>query len=275
MIPISVLVVTKNEEKNLAPCLSALIPFFQEVIVVDSASRDQTKSVAIGAGAPCYDFVWNGQYPKKRGWCLEHIPLAHDWVFFVDADEIVTADLVREIHELFSMPVPYAGFFIMGQYKIGEKVLKHGDFNSKLALFDRTKMCFPVVDDLDIPGMGEIEGHYQPVFRPHATLQKIGELTSPLIHLALQDERGWAFRHEKYARWEAGMNMKKSWPVDPVPWREWCKRTLRASSWRPEIMFCVGYILKLGFLDGGAGLKLARKRYDYLKQIRLLMKNLS
>lgn len=266
-IPVTAIVVTRNEEKRLPACLDALRRF-KEVLVVDSSSRDATVEVARSKGARVVPFVWNGSYPKKRQWILEQVPLEHDWVFFVDADEIVTPALSDEIEVCLRRGPLCQGYFIKGRYVLGGKVLKFGVENAKLALFDRHAFSFPVVDDLDIPGMGEIEGHYQPVVsRPGA---KIGGMREYLIHYALDDVRSWAFRHEKYASWEVGMNRKNAWPVDPVPWREAAKRALRRSRFRPELMFLVSYLLKGGCLDGARGYRMAKSRYDYYEMIRRL-----
>jgi glycosyltransferase involved in cell wall biosynthesis len=157
-IPASVIVATRNEERRIVRCLEAL-QAFDEIIVADSRSTDRTQELAAQNGASVIDFAWNGRYPKKRQWCLDHLPLRHDWVFFVDADEIVTKELTEEIRALnFQAP----GYFVRGAYIFEGKPLRHGLQNNKLALLDRRRMEFPVVDDLDMPGMGEIEGHYQP-----------------------------------------------------------------------------------------------------------------
>ena len=269
-IPVSVVVATKNESARIAECLRALEEF-QEVVVVDSQSPDGTAEKARELGARVVPFKWNGVYPKKRQWILDNVSLLSDWVFFVDGDEIVTEPLKREMKRLFAGEPSCAGYFIKGQYRARGKLLKFGLQNNKLALLNRRKVEFPVVDDLDIFGMGEIEGHYQPVLKPDFTSEKIGFLKSPLIHLACEDMRGWAFRHEKYAKWEAGMNRKGAWPHDPVLWRERVKTFLRASRFRPELMFLHSYVLKLGFLDGSAGRELARGRYLYYKRIADLM----
>ena len=112
-IPLSAVVVTKNEEARIAQCLEALSDF-DEVVVVDSESRDATCDVAREMGARVENFKWNGAYPKKRQWCLDHLELRYDWVFFVDADEIVTPEVVAEIVALFESGDPKkAGFFVL------------------------------------------------------------------------------------------------------------------------------------------------------------------
>lgn len=274
-IPASVIIVTKNEAGKIADCLHH-VAAFDDIWVVDSASRDATAQIAKDHGAHIVSFVWNGQYPKKRQWCLDTLPLKHDWVLFVDADEIVTPDLVDEIahvlkEQLLDASPQMAGYFITGRYVMQGKVLKYGIPNCKIALIHRQRMEFPVVDDLDIPGMGEIEGHYQPVFTSGQDLYPIGLLRAYMIHDAVDDSRAWGFRHEKYARWESGLNKKKAWPVDPVPWRQAVKTYLRQSRFRPEGFFVLGFLVKLGFLDGWRGWRLARMKYTYYALIRDLM----
>ncbi len=163
VVPVSVIVVTKNEEDKIAACLSCLSQS-DDVWVVDSNSQDRTAQI-VNSFANCrfVNFIWNGQYPKKRQWCLDTLPLKYDWVFFVDADEIVLPDMWSEIEDVTKSSNHVAGFFIKSRYRIGQKILRFGFTNNKIALFHKSRMKFPVVDDLDIPGMGEIEGHYQPV----------------------------------------------------------------------------------------------------------------
>lgn len=264
MIPVSVIIVTKNESRNILSCLDQLTDF-SDIWVVDSESRDGTADLARSRQVNIVDYKWNGQYPKKRQWCLNMLPLKHDWIFFVDADEIIPAELTNEIERLILSDPVEAGFFIEGRYRLNGKILCHGIPNQKIALLHKGRMEFPVVDDLDIPGMGEIEGHYQPVCKNNGP---IGRLSHFMIHDALQDERAWIFRHEKYARWEAGMNIKNAWPIDPIAWRQAAKQFLRNSFFRAEIVFLVGFVFKLGFLDGQEGLKLLKMRYGYLKLIR-------
>lgn len=272
-IPVSVVIVTKQEEKAIATCLDALTAF-DEVVVVDSASRDKTTEIAKEKGVRVIDFQWNGQYPKKRQWVLDNVPLRHDWVFFVDADEMVTKELTNEIRKIFARGMPeVAGYFITGRYfirgknSIAGRLLNFGLPNRKLALLNKTRMTFPAVDDLDIPGMGEIEGHYQPVARDENVIS-IGMLKSHLVHHALDDEHAWAFRHQKYARWEAGMNIKGAWPDDPVPWRQKVKACLRFTKYRPWIVFFVTFFLFLGFLDGRRGWDFALRRFRYYSLIK-------
>ncbi len=262
MIPVSVIVTTRNEAANIERCLAALHGF-SEVIVVDSESDDETKKLAQAAGAHVVDFHWDGRYPKKRQWCLDHLTLKNDFVFFVDADEVLTPLLIEEIK---NCPLDCAGYFVKGRYVLGGKPLRFGLKNNKLCLFDRRKIVFPVIDDLDIEGMGEIEGHYQPVLKDGYEKEKIGALRAPLLHYAY--DQGWDARHQRYATWERAMNKKQSWPQDPVRGRETLKRIFRALPCRGIIAFLHCYIWKMGVLDGRSGLWFAASRYRYYRMIK-------
>lgn len=262
-IKVSVIVTTLNEEKNLPRCLMAL-GAFDEVIVVDSNSEDATAAIAKSFGAPVINFSWNGLYPKKRQWCLDNIPFRHDRAFFVDADEEITPALAAEIAAL---DWNRAGYFVKGVYAVQGRPLRHGVANNKLSLFDRRLIHFPVVDDLDIAGMGEIEGHYQAVFKDGVT-GAIGQLKNPLCHHAMEDAAKYIERHERYAAWESDMRFRKAYPVENNIGRQILKRMFQSMPFRAESAFLHSYIAKCGFLDGGRGLDLAAARYRYYDRVR-------
>jgi len=261
-IPVSVLIMTRNEESRLARCLAPLRAF-DEIVVVDSGSTDGTAALAAAAGARVVNFRWNGRYPKKRQWCLDNLSLRNDRVLFVDADEVLTEKLVGEIRNL-SFAAP--GYFIRGLYVVDGKIMKRGLANNKIALFHRGMMEFPAVDDLDLPGMGEIEGHYQPVLKDGYKGRKIGRLNEPLLHYAYEGG-GWQERHERYAAWERGMNARNAWPADPVPARQALKRLFRSLPGRGMAAFLHSYALKGGFFEGKQGFRLARDRYRYYSMV--------
>ncbi len=266
-IPVSVIIVTKNEARRIETCLRALSSF-DEVIVVDSCSDDDTAEKAGKSGVKVVDFQWNGAYPKKRQYCLETLSTKHDFIFFLDADELVTPALAREIAAAFERKKTCAGYFVSGQYRFENRLLRFGLRNKKLCLFDKRKFYFPVIDDLEIAeGMGEIEGHYQPLLKPEYAHEKIGVFKSPLIHDAYDDAARWEERHERYARWEAAMNARGLWPQETNRARALMKALFRMLPCRGVAAFLHCYVLKLGFLDGGAGLRFALSRRRYYRKI--------
>lgn len=265
-LPFTIIIATKNEQKNIKPCLDA-IAGFAPVLVVDSNSTDQTKSIAKKLGAQVHDFEWDGSYPKKRQWILDNIPLPHDWVMFLDADERLPQKLKNELADLFTKGPDKDGYFIKSHYKINNHVCRHGMQNNKLCLFNMRKIAFPVVDDLACPGMGEIEGHYQPVSKEPFDNIQIGRLKHPVIHLGLNDHPKWFIKHENYAKWAACMTTRKAWPIDPDKKRQTAKSLLRKIPFAPLCVFLHSYIIRLGFLDGKAGWQLAQSRYMYYTMI--------
>lgn len=262
-IPVSVIVVTKNEEDRIGACLEALRGF-DDVWVVDSGSGDRTCEIALEHGVRVQSFVWDGGYPKKRQWCLDHLELRYERVFFVDADEVVTQDLVDEIAAL---NWACAGYFVRGLYVFEGSVLRYGLRNNKLALFDRGKMSFPVVDDLGLSGMGEIEGHYQPCRLSGFQRENIGQLNEVLLHNAYDNAAAWQERHLRYAQWEAGMDAKGIWPSENSVLRRFLKCVFRAVPFRSFVAFLHSYIFKAGFLDGMAGYRFACSRASYYRMI--------
>lgn len=268
-LPISVIIATKDEAENLPRCLSAL-EAFDQIIVVDSASQDNTVEIAQNAGCLTLPFIWNGQYPKKRQFCLDYLSayIRHDWVFFVDADEVITQQLIDELRQIgyHDQAVETAGYFIRGRYLWQGKPLRFGLQNNKLALLNRRDMEFPVIDDLDIhPGMGEMEGHYQPVLKKHASARRIGQIKAPLLHEACNNLEKWHERHQRYAHWEDEMDKRQAWPTENHPTRQKLKTLFRAlPPWAKALSaFCHSYIFKLGLLDGKAGLTFAALRAQY------------
>lgn len=257
-IPVTVIVATLNEEKNLPRCLAALEDF-DEIIVLDSNSTDKTPEIAASFGATLINFTWNGQYPKKRQWALDNLPLKHDRVFFIDADEEAQPLLCQEIRHL---DWEASGYFVRGLYVSEGKILRHGIHNKKLCLFDRRKIEFPVVDDLGLNGMGEIEGHYQPVLKAGVP-EKIPTLRNPVLHYALDDRERYTARHDGYTAWQEGVAARNAHPADPVKWRQFSKALYRRMPFKRAIFFLYYYIGRLGFLEWKDNAAIYREKQKY------------
>ena len=93
---LSVIIITKNEAANIAKCCLKSVDFADEFIVVDSGSTDGTVELARALGARVEASDWPGFGPQKN----RAVDLATgDWVLSIDADELVTPELAREIQE--------------------------------------------------------------------------------------------------------------------------------------------------------------------------------
>ena len=265
--PVSVIILTKNEQRRITKTLECL-GGFDDIWVVDSHSDDDTVALAQDAGAQIASFTWDGHYPKKKQWALDNLALRHDWVLMLDADERMTPALNAEICALFGAGAPSArGYFVKGLYRVGDQILRHGQINKKLMLFNRHDFVFPDVRDDDFAGGWEVEGHYQPVRRKQSEQATLSVLKMHLVHDAFDDMAALDKRHTAYALWEAHMNMHDAWPQGPVPWRQSLKKLFRALPLRWGAVFIYSYIVKGGICDGRAGLAFARQRALYYKDV--------
>lgn len=106
---LSAVVLTKNEEKNIKRCLSHLT-FCGEVIVVDDYSADKTVLLAEKQNAVVYKRESKGDFSSQRNFGQEKTN--GEWVLFVDADEVVTAELQKEIKQAVTRQMDYNAFYI-------------------------------------------------------------------------------------------------------------------------------------------------------------------
>jgi glycosyltransferase involved in cell wall biosynthesis len=106
-VPLSVVVLTLNEEPNIRRCLAS-VAWADQVVVVDAGSTDGTAPVARSLGAEVVEQPWLG-FSAQREYALRLPTLRHNWVYFVDADEWVSSRLAAEIAAQLADP-PCAGF---------------------------------------------------------------------------------------------------------------------------------------------------------------------
>lgn len=268
VIEISVVVLTKNEELAIGPCLDSLTRF-SEVFVVDSQSTDATVEIAVAKGATVVPFVWDGKYPKKKQWALENCPFTHDWVLFVDADEMVTEELA---HELSALDLTESASFVayesaLDYYFLGRR-LSHGHKVVKRALVRRSKCAFPVIDDLQAQNMWEVEGHYQPVCQG-----PVAKLKGRIDHYDREPLFHYFDRHNRYSDWEAQLRVTTQ-NVAVRATRSKQGRRFDALPFKPLVFFLYAYVLRSGWRDGRAGFHYAMAHMFYQWQISLKAREL-
>ena len=250
-IPISIIVATKNEERNIADCLSTLLGF-KEIIVVDSNSSDATVGIAKELGAEIYSFSWNGSMPKKRQWILENVPISNDWIFFLDADERMTPELIAELADfvLREDVMKYsAGQVVMRAFYCG-KVLKFGHKIRSIKLLKHRECSFEAIDDSLAPGLGEMEGHFQPTYQG-----RLHKMRNMLNHDDSDELSSWFTRHVNYARWDAWINSSVETRKIINGRKVGNANFFHNLPGRPITFFLYSYFWKLGFLDGLAGFR--------------------
>jgi glycosyltransferase involved in cell wall biosynthesis len=260
---ISGIILTRNEEAAVARAVETLATVSDDIFVVDSGSSDRTVERAREAGAQVVDFSWDGKYPKKKQWAMEHAPLKNEWVLFLDADERLGADLRDEIRELAEQDFRgYAAFDIPLLYVWEGRALRHGQTVRKRALVNRRLCHFPAVDDLEAPGSWEVEGHYQP-----SVMGSIGVLTGKIIHDDPDPVTDWFARHNRYSDWEAYLRVHPEAQGQVRAARSRQGQLFDRLPWKPVVLFLYSYVAKSGWRDGRAGLSYAIALSMYQWQI--------
>ncbi|PYQ56609.1 MAG: glycosyltransferase family 2 protein [Acidobacteria bacterium] len=257
MIPLSVLVTTRNEEANVERCLRSVHGFADQIFVLDSESTDGTVEIA-----QRYAEVQTLAYDHSRiipwifQWGLDNLPLRNDWVLILEADQAVTPDLREEIAALLARPdaVREDGFYIRRRQIFRGKPLRFGGYGSKvlLKLFRRSRSGLdPVEQDTRVYVRG-------PVGRLRAPLEE-WNLKEDAIQFYLQKHLRYAeaFAREELERRRKGLAWKATPRLFGSPDQRvlWLKdRYYRMPLFvRPMLYFLYRYFFLLGILDGKTG----------------------
>jgi glycosyltransferase involved in cell wall biosynthesis len=260
-LPVSVIVLTKNEEAGIALTLSKLRDF-EEVIVVDSHSTDSTVEIARSRGARIVEFTWNGEYPKKKQWSLDNAGALNKWVLLLDADEYPSPELVDEISALHLGSEGVAAYNIPLAYRFGGRILRFGHRVTKRSLLDIDRVRFPNVNDLAAPGIREVEGHYQP-----QSSARIATLRSRIVHDDRDPISTWFSRHNRYSDWEAHLRMDRTARSDIASKRSTMGSLFDRVPAKPLAFFVYSYLARGGVFDGRAGFDYAFALSAYYWQI--------
>jgi glycosyltransferase involved in cell wall biosynthesis len=256
VLPVSVIVPVRNEARNLTRCLESLSRV-GEVYAIDSGSTDRTVEVAESYGAKVVQFHYAGGWPKKRQWAMDTLPFAYDWIFLVDADEVLTPELADEIHRSIQDPQIDGYYIALQMYFLGRR-LRHSSGNlRKLSLFRKGMGHFECrLQDQDA-SMADMEVHEHVVVKGATR-----ELVNPLIHYNVESLSRYILKHNEYSNWEARVLSQSVAPEEmkadlfgtQAQRRRWLKRNLYRLPGSPVLLFFYWYIFRLGFLDGVPGL---------------------
>jgi glycosyltransferase involved in cell wall biosynthesis len=120
------MLLTYNEERNLPRVLSSVSGWASQVVVVDSFSSDRTLPIAEEHGAEVHQHPFVN-HAVQFNWALDHVPIAHEWILRLDADEWLTDALKEELHALLQSPAPdVAGVYLNRRMYFMNRWLKHG-----------------------------------------------------------------------------------------------------------------------------------------------------
>ncbi len=256
-LPVSVSVAVRNEARNLPRCLKALSQV-GEVYVVDSQSTDDTLAIAQSHGAKVVQFHYAGGWPKKRQWAMETLSFANDWILLLDADEVLTQELVNEIRSALKDPTVNGYYIRLQMYFLG-RALRHCDASFwKLSLFRKGQGRFECrLKDQDV-SMADMEIH-EHVVVSGPTMR----LRNSLIHHNVESLSRYILKHNEYSNWEARVLLQAGSNPEEISAdlfgtqaqrRRWLKRKVYRVPGSPLFLFLYRYVARLGFLDGVPGL---------------------
>jgi len=256
-LPVSVIVPVRNESRNLPRCLESLRNV-GEVYVIDSNSTDSTDEIARSYGAKVMQFRYKGGWPKKRQWAMDNLPLAHDWIFLIDADEALAPELEQEVRQAILNPKIDGYYIALQMFFLGRALRHSGASFYKLSLFRRGKGHFECrLKDQDT-SMCDMEVH------EHVIVEgETARLQNPLLHHNVESLSHYVQKHNEYSNWEAQVWMQGEAGTADLPpaffgsqaqRRRWLRKRLFSFPGSPAFFFFYKYILCLGFLDGVPGL---------------------
>jgi glycosyltransferase involved in cell wall biosynthesis len=227
-IPLSVVVITKNEELNIEDCLKSVNNWADELVVVDDESTDKTRDIARRFTDKVFARKMDNE-GRHRNWA--YFQAKNEWVLSLDADEKVTEELRQEIISALK-DTSFTGFSIPLRNYIGSYWVRHSGWYpaSKLRLFKKDKFKYE-----------EVEVH------PRAFLKgEEGHLTKDIIHKGYPD-----FEH-----FLASLNRQTTLEA-----RKWIntnrEMSLGRATWRTVDRFFRSLIGKKGYLDGFTGFMIA------------------
>jgi glycosyltransferase involved in cell wall biosynthesis len=261
---VSVIILTRNEEKDLPACLDSL-RWCDDLHMVDSGSSDETINIARKLGAHIYENPFTS-FGSQRNWSLDHCNVKHPWILFLDADEVANAEFVKAMINVVSdAPASTAGFYCCWKLIYEDRWLKRCDSFPKwqFRLLRKGRARFTDF------GHGQKEAEVK---------GSIEYLPIPYDHYGLSKGIGpWLDRHNRYATLEAAVRLSA-----PIIWRDVFSAhgstrnkalkpiVSRVPGW-PLIRFCITYILQLGFLEGRPGFIYCANLayYEFLIRIKM------
>lgn len=270
MIGISVLLLTKNEEKDLPGCLES-VAWCDDIVVYDSLSTDRTKALSLNAGARVIERSFDN-WAAHQNWGLRNIPFRHPWVFYIDADERLTPEAAAELQVIARTADPgYVAYRIRRRDFFQGHQLRHVQTSPWYIRFFRPE-CI----------------HYERLVNPVTVVHgPVGDLQYPLDHYPFSKGLShWIARHNSYSSFEAQQILQSRANQEPFSLsaaffeRDFNRRRFHQKELfyrlpvRPLIKFLLLYILKRGFLDGRPGFTYALLQSIYEAMIVLKVQEL-
>jgi len=259
--PVTVMVFTLDEELNLPRCLESL-RWCDDVIVIDSFSKDRTEQIARASGARFYQHVFEG-FGSQRNWAVDNTSPKHDWILVLDADERVPDELVEEMRRTLAEAVPN-----VGAYRLSRRFYLWGRWLRHSSLYPTWVVRLVHKDRVRYVNRGHAE--------TQEVQGEIGELSCDLIDENAKGIDEWFERQLRYAGKEAELELKEEakapslsslFSGDPLERRAALKRVGWRLPVRAPLYFVYSYFLRRGYKDGMDGLIFCSMRAMFQQMI--------
>jgi len=239
---ITIVILAKDEEKNIKECIKT-IDWADQIILIDDSSTDRTKEIAEKLKAEVFTHSLNNDFAAQHNFGLEKAK--NEWVLFIDADERVSKELKEEILSAVNKKNNYDGFYLRRDDFFLGRWLKHGEtsrFNAlRLGKKNKGKWQRQVHETWQIEGqLGQLKNHLK-----HYSHQTLSDFVKTINFYSTLHARALA------------------------------KEGVRFNLWRliiyPKGKFVDNYFLKGGFMDGIQGLimSLMMSLHSFLSRAKL------
>lgn len=234
-VPISVVILTKNEAGRIADCIRSA-GWAEETLVIDDESADDTVRIAESLGARVLRRAMDVE-GRHRNWA--YAQAKHDWILSLDADERVTHELADEIRQLFVSGGPARGYYAVPRRNyIGDRWIRYGGWypSAQVKLLNRRVFRWE-----------------ETTVHPRAISdQPSGVLKRDLVHYSYRDRDDFLRKLDRQTTLEA-----QKWVADGR------RVTMDKALWRTIDRFIRSYVLKQGYRDGAVGFFAARMAGKY------------
>ena len=266
-LPISIVVLTKNEANDIGDCLNQLLAVSYDVHVLDSGSDDDTVAIARSKNVPVYVHRFTG-FGDQRNWAIDNIPHRHEWILHLDADERPTDRFVTELREIVSAPSRHCGYFVANKLMLGGQWLKYSSgypiYQARLFRHGRLRFINYGHGQREV-----VEG-------------TMGHMRAPYLHFAFSKGlKHWFEKHANYACAEAERASEETGNLSQaartlifgsrIEKRRAVKLLLNRAPGRATLRFWELLLLRRGIFDGRAGIDYARMiaAYELMYSVHL------
>ncbi|MCY0871386.1 MAG: glycosyltransferase family 2 protein [Acidithiobacillus caldus] len=230
-VKLSAVYITKDAGAHFRTSLASVVDLVEDIVVVDSGSRDDTLTLAEAAGARIYQRPWPG-FGAQRQYAVEQAKT--DWVLVIDGDEVLRPEGCARIRALFERPLEAAAYALRRRSYIGRRAIRHGDWGEDwvLRLLDRRRGHYDAGDLVHESWRCAAPGQRLPgLHLDHYTFASYADMLTKLA---------------RYGRLNAEQLYRRGRPIGS-----------RMAMNHAVAAFLRSYVLRLGFLDGVDGAAIA------------------